>query len=137
MAYQWRWTELVVIRSYSGGGADRLGDEPVERRRRIKGDNRIFALSHWVGDDAVYWDVDTDSWTEKEISHDLFGAVLRLLWHSSEGAKDSGYVNLEIREEIRDGEVNMGVTIMKMAFKTLELTRITWEAYVYREKKET
>ena len=45
---------MVVIRSYFGGRDDRLGDEQAERKRRIKGDNWIFALSNWVEYDAVY-----------------------------------------------------------------------------------
>lgn len=117
MAFLWRWTELIAIINYSGGRADRLNDEQVGRRGwSIKGDNWVH---DWVEDDAIHWDAYPDSQTEeRERSHDVFGAVLCLMWHSREDVKDSGYVNLKINEEVRDGGVIMGIVIMKMPFKT-------------------
>ena len=117
MAFQWRWTELIAIINYFGGRADRLDDEQVGRTRwYIKGDNWVRS---WVEDDAIQWAVYPDSQTEEKVrSHDVFGAVLCSMWHSSDDVKDSGYVNLKINEELRDGGVIMGIMIMKMPFKT-------------------
>lgn len=58
-----------------GCRADRLDDEQVERKRHSKGDTWTFDLNSQVKDGTIYLDF-TESWTEeKEISHDLFGAM--------------------------------------------------------------
>lgn len=60
-----------------------------------------------------------------------------IMWHSREDVKDSWCVNLEINKEVRDRDVNLDVVIMYNVFKTVEMSKITWGLYLYREKKGT